>query len=195
MSSSSPLTFYVIPWSSLGWGGFGAVVALASLVVPGAGLGTRLVVFGVGVVLGAIGGLVVVRRLGRLSIGDRIAYRRLFVRLEVPLEAARVVRVQRRLSLNLPSFYDLVVEVKGREVRLPIAAYYWFGPHLMARARSVAERLSVPMEDPKGDAWRASRFLPLRVLGAGHDWLFVLGVAVVVVPVVLGLGGLAVLLR
>ena len=46
---------------------------------------------------------------------------RLFVRLEVPLEAARVVRVQRRLSLNLPSFYDLVVEVKGREVRLPIA--------------------------------------------------------------------------
>ncbi len=185
MNDDEPLKYFVIPWVSVGWGLVGMGLVAAAFVVPDAGLDERLAGGGFGLVLTIMGALALVKRVATLRIADQIEYRRLSRSVDVPLAWARKIVVQRPSMFTGASFWDVVVVIDDDEFRQPLAGHHYFGAHVQRRAQKVADRLQIPIVDPVGDTWRSSRFLPLRLMGAGHDWVIVVGGVVVALFVLL----------
>lgn len=185
MNDGHRLTVYVITWPSIIWATAGLGITAAALLLPDLDFGERLRPGVGGLAIASVCAVVIAKRAAVLRIGDHIEYRRLFLRLQVPLDTARRVNVSRKLSLYTPVFWDLVIDVAGAERKVPIAAHYWFGGHLEQRANKVARRLGVPVVDPVGDEWRSHRSLPMRVLGSGHEWALVIVPAAVIVAATL----------
>lgn len=175
MSDDKPLVIGLIPWPSVMFACAGAGILLASMLMPDLGAGERARGVVGGLALVFVGCLVIVKRAAIIHIGDQIIYRRLRMELQLPAGAAESISVTRRLSIYTPAHWDIVVVIGGDEQRLPFAAHYWVGGHLRRRAETIAERLQVPIEDPVGDEWRRSRFLPMRILGSGHEWWLIVG--------------------
>jgi hypothetical protein len=188
VNAELPLKYYVIPWSSVLWGIAGVPMVLAALLLPHEELGRRLAGGGFGLFLAVIGVFVLRKRLATLRIAEKIEYRRPFLHLDFPITSAKSISVERTLSVHRPSFWDVVVEVNGKDIRLPLGAHIWFGARLQGRAETIASRLQIPIVDPVGDVWRRSRFPPMRLLGAGHGWLFMLGAIALLAPVIVGCG-------
>ena len=183
MNNDEPLRYHVIPWVTIGWGLIGLGLVAGSFVIPDADLGERLVGGGLGLLLAFVGVFALARRAATIRIADQIEYRRLSQSVDVPLAWAERVDVRRPTMITGASFWDLVVVIGGDEYRLPLAGHYYFGAHVQRRAQKVADRLQIPIVDPVGDEWRSSRRLPLRLLGAGHDWAIVVGGVVVALVV------------
>ncbi len=167
------------------------MAAAVFAVAPGLSLGARFAGLVVWLFGAALMSLVTARRLGSLQIGTSIVFRRWNLRIERRLQDAVAVRIQRpRIPIRSATEYALVVRVPGRkDVALPFAEHWLSGASATARARTVAERLGVPVLDPTGERWRASPVFLLRWVGRGEEWKVALSVAVGSGAVAWAIGG------
>ena len=126
------------------------------------------------------------QRWGTLTIGAEIEYRRRWgaVSLRLPREVARQVYVHRQLLRNVPTDYELHVQIGGKRFRLLFAEHWLFGERKLRLARQMAAELNVPISDPVGEARRASRFPPARWLGQGQEWKIALATLLILAATV-----------
>jgi hypothetical protein len=122
-----------------------------------------------------------------LRIDSMIRVHRRELTFELPLQAAREVKITRPdPPLRGLTRYLLVVEIGGELHRIPFGDHALTGALPYAHAESIAARLGVPLRDPVGELRRASRWRCLRWVGQGEEWRLwlsggALGLVVVIV--------------
>jgi hypothetical protein len=189
---AEPLTVRLVPWVAASLLVLAGGPALLLLVAPLPWTPERVMALGVLLPVSAVLALVVWRRWAVLTVGERIVYRGR-VAFSLPLAAALRIHVDRSLTPpRKPTTWLLIVEIQGREHRLPFAEHWLWGRRAQARAEALADRLGLLIADPVGEARRASRWRAVRWLGRGEEWklaLVALGLALGLAALVLAAVG------